>query len=43
MAKRASKGRKSQTKLQEFVVVTFAADIEEARDYETLLSVALWS
>ena len=37
MAKRASKGHKSQTKLQEFVVVTFAADIEEARDYETLL------
>jgi hypothetical protein len=37
MARRTPKARKSQTKLQELVVVTFAADMEEARDYETLL------
>ncbi len=38
MAKRPKKTRKSQAKLQEFVVVTFAKDMEQARDYETLLN-----
>ena len=37
MAKRTSKAQKSQPELQEFVVVTFAKDLEQARDYETLL------
>ena len=37
MAKRSKKTQKSQTKLQEFAVVAFAEDIEEARDYKTLL------
>ena len=37
MAKRPKKTRKPQTKLKEFVVVTFADDLEQARDYETLL------
>lgn len=37
MAKRAPKTQKSQTKLKEFVAVTFAEDLEQAKDYETLL------
>jgi len=37
MAKRPQKAQKSQTKLQEFVVVTFVEDLEQAREYETLL------
>ena len=37
MAKRTPKAQKSQPELQEFVVVTFAKDLEQARDYETLL------
>jgi hypothetical protein len=37
MAKRSQKAQKSQPELQEFVVVTFAEDLEQARDYETLL------
>ncbi len=37
MTKRSKKSQKSQTKLQEFVVVAFAEDLEQARDYETLL------
>ncbi len=37
MAKRSQKAQKSQPELQEFVVVTFAKDLEQARDYETLL------
>jgi len=37
MAKRASKTQKSQSKLQEFIVVTFTKDLEQAKDYETLL------
>jgi len=37
MAKRSKKAQKSQTKLQEFVVVAFAEELEEARGYETLL------
>ena len=37
MAKRSKKNRKSQAKLQDFVVVTFIDDLEQAREYETLL------
>lgn len=37
MAKRSRKAKKTQTTLQEFVIVTFAKDMEEARDYETIL------
>ena len=37
VAKRHKKTQKSQTKLQEFVVVAFVEDLEQARDYETLL------
>ncbi|HDZ69384.1 MAG TPA: hypothetical protein ENH43_03085 [Phycisphaerales bacterium] len=37
MTKRSKKTQKLQTKLQEFVVVAFAEDLEQARDYETLL------
>ena len=37
MAKRPKKTQKSQSELQDFVVVTFAMDIEQAKDYETLL------
>jgi len=37
MAKRSQKTRRSQTKPQEFVVVAFAEDLEQAREYETLL------
>ncbi|MBL7153780.1 MAG: hypothetical protein ISS79_08680 [Phycisphaerae bacterium] len=39
MAKRSRKGHKSQTKLQGYVVVTFAEDMDQARDYESLLKV----
>jgi len=39
MAKRSKKNQKSQTKLKDFVVVTFVDDIEQAREYETLLRV----
>ncbi|KKK44006.1 hypothetical protein LCGC14_3167660 [marine sediment metagenome] len=37
MTKRPKKTRKFQSELQDFVVVTFAMDIEQAKDYETLL------
>jgi len=37
MAKRYKKNQKSQSKLQDFVVVTFVEDLEQAREYETLL------
>lgn len=37
MAKRSPKAQKSETKTQEFVVVTFTADLEQAKDYEILL------
>jgi hypothetical protein len=37
MAKRSKKSRDSQAKLQGYVVVTFADDMEQARDYESLL------
>jgi hypothetical protein len=39
MAKRSKKGQKSHARLQGFVVVAFAKDWEQARDYETLLKV----
>ena len=37
MTKRSKKGRDAQAKLQGYVVVTFADDVEQARDYESLL------
>ncbi len=37
MAKRYKKNRKSQTELQDFVVVTFIDDLEQAKEYESLL------
>jgi hypothetical protein len=37
MAKRSKKTQKSQAKVKDFVVVTFAEDLEQAREYETLL------
>lgn len=37
MAKRARKTEKSQTNVQELVMVAFAEDWEQAKDYETLL------
>jgi hypothetical protein len=37
MAKRSKKNRKSQSNLQDFVVVTFVDDAEQAKEYETLL------
>jgi hypothetical protein len=39
MRKRSKKNQKSQAKLKDFVVVTFAEDLEQAREYETLLRV----
>ena len=39
MAKRSKKGHRSQAKLQGYVVVTFAEDMEQAREYKTLLEV----
>ncbi|MBA7705439.1 hypothetical protein ES703_114269 [subsurface metagenome] len=37
MAKRSKKNHKSQVKVKDFVVVTLVEDLEQARDYETLL------
>lgn len=37
MTKRSKKGRDTQAKLHGYVVVTFADDTEQARDYESLL------
>ena len=37
MAKRSKKAQKSQAKLVNFVVVAFAEDLEQAREYKTLL------
>jgi len=37
MAKRPKKTEKSQAKLQDFVIVTVAEDLEQAKDRETLL------
>ncbi len=39
MAKRSKKGHRSQAKLQGYVVVAFAEDMEQAREYKTLLEV----
>ncbi len=37
MAKRPRKTQKSQVELQDFAVVAFTEEMEEARNYETLL------
>ena len=37
MTRRPKKNQKSQAKLQDLVVVTFAEGLEQAKDYETLL------
>jgi hypothetical protein len=37
MAKRSKKKQKSQSNLQDFVLVSFVDDLEQAREYETLL------
>ena len=37
MAKRSRKTQKSQTELQELVVISFVEDWDQAKDYETLL------
>ncbi len=37
MTKRSRKDQKSQAKLQGYVVVTFAEDLDQARDFESLL------
>ena len=37
MGKRSKKFHKSQAKLEGYVVVAFAEDIEQAREYKTLL------
>ncbi|MFC1738164.1 hypothetical protein ACFL1G_03830 [Planctomycetota bacterium] len=37
MAKKPDKSHKSQTKLQDLVVVTYVKKMEEAKEYETLL------
>ena len=37
MKKRPKKTQNLQSELQDFVVVAFAKDIEQAKDYETLL------
>lgn len=39
MAKRSKKTQKAQTNLQGFVVVALAKDMEQAKEYETLLKV----
>jgi len=39
MAKRSKKGHRSEAKLQGYVVVAFAEDMEQAREYKTLLEV----
>ena len=39
MTKRSRKNEESQSKLKDFVVVTFADDLEPAKEYETLLRV----
>lgn len=37
MAKRPKKTRKSQAKLQDLVIVALVSDLDQAREYETLL------
>ena len=39
MTKRSRKDHKAQAKLQSYVVVTFAEDLEQAREFESLLTV----
>ena len=39
MAKRSKKVHRSQAKLQGYVVVTFADDLEQAREFKSLLEV----
>lgn len=39
MAKRSKKAQKAQAKLQGFVAVVFAEDLEQAEDYKALLEV----
>lgn len=39
MTKHSKKHDKSQAKVKDFVIVTFADDLEQAREYETLLRV----
>ena len=39
MAKRSRKSHKQQVELHGYVVVTFAEDLDQARDYESLLKV----
>lgn len=39
MTKRSRKDDKAQAKLQGYVVVTFAEDLDQARDFESLLKV----
>ena len=39
MAKRSRKSHRSQAELHGYVVVTFAEDLEQAKDYESLLKV----
>ena len=39
MAKRRRKTQKSQINVQELVIVTFAEDLAEAKDYEALLKI----
>ena len=39
MAKRSKKVQKSQAKLEGYVVVAFAEDLEQATEYKTLLEV----
>ncbi len=39
MAKRSKKGHRPQAKMQGYVVVTFAENMEQAREYKTLLEV----
>ncbi|MHC4148026.1 MAG: putative signal transducing protein [Planctomycetota bacterium] len=37
MAKRRPKAQKSQANVQDLVIITFAEDLEQARNYETVL------
>ena len=37
MARRSKKGHKSQAKVEGYVVVAFAEDLDQAREYKTLL------
>jgi len=39
MAKRSKKGHRSQAEMQGYVVVTLAENLEQAREYKTLLEV----